>query len=94
MHEEFFTLEKKFEEACRENEKINVKLTAANKELMDLYKNGGSDSMHSDFGQLILDQVNERQKVLVEENSRLERDYQRYKSESDRFKNELDRTSN
>ena len=54
---------------------------------MDLYKNGNSEAMHSDFGQLILDQVNERQKILVEENVKLERDYQRYKSEAEKNKN-------
>jgi hypothetical protein len=45
--------------------------------------------MNSDFGQIILQQINEKQKVLVEENIRLERDYQRYKSDSDRNKREL-----
>lgn len=46
--------------------------------------------MHSDFGQIILDQVNEKQKSLVEENARLERDYQKYKAESERANGELE----
>ena len=54
--------------------------------MLEVYRNGGSEKIHSDFGQIILDQVNEKQKCLVEENSRLERDYQKYKSEAERAK--------
>lgn len=36
--------------------------------------------MQSDFGHLILDQINDKQKVLVDENALLDREYQTYKS--------------
>ena len=36
--------------------------------------------LSSDFGQLIMQQVTEKQKILLEENSRLESEYQKYKS--------------
>lgn len=42
-----------------------MKLTERNKELLEVYRNGGNEQMHSDFGQIILDQINEKQKVLV-----------------------------
>ena len=42
--------------------------------------------MQSDFGQIILSQINEKQRYLVEENTRLERDYQKYKSEAEKYK--------
>ena len=35
-----------------------MKLTEKIKELVELYRNGGNEKMHSDFGQIILDQVN------------------------------------
>ena len=57
---------------------------------MEVYRNGGNQKMNSDFGQIILDQINEKQKLLVEENTKLERDYQRYKSESEKYKKEID----
>lgn len=64
-----------------------MKLTDIIKELLEVYRNGGSEKIHSDFGQIILGQINEKQKCLVEENTRLEREYQKHKSDSERFKN-------
>ena len=46
--------------------------------------------MHSDFGQLILDQVNERQRLLANENNMLERAHHQNKSEADRLKSETE----
>lgn len=36
--------------------------------------------MQSDFGRLILDQINEKQRCLVEENNYLEKEYIHYKA--------------
>lgn len=42
-----------------------MKLTDKIRELAEVYRNGGNEKMHSDFGQIILDQINEKQKALV-----------------------------
>ena len=47
---------------------------------MDVYQKGMSEGMHSDFGQLILDQVNEKQRVLEGQNILLERNYTQSKA--------------
>ncbi len=50
-------------------------------ELIDVYKKDSSEKLGADFGQIILQQINEKQKFLSAENSRLDREYQVYKSE-------------
>jgi flagellar biosynthesis chaperone FliJ len=89
VHEEFFTLEKKYDEICRENEELRAKLTDKIKELVEVYQRGNNQQMHSDFGNIILEQINEKQRVLVDQNAILERDYQRSKAEAERANSEL-----
>jgi chromosome segregation ATPase len=74
---------------ANENERIRGELTDRTKELIEVYRTGSSEKLGADFSQLILQQINDRQKFLVEENSRLDRDYQRFKSEADRSSREL-----
>lgn len=69
---------------CRDNEKLKVLLNERNAELIEVYTNGSNNRIHADFGQMILTQVNEKQKLLVEENSSIDREFQRCKSELDR----------
>lgn len=64
-------LEKKFEEVTNENESLKLQLTDKIKENIELYKSGSSTKLSSDFGQLIMQQVTEKHKILIEENSRL-----------------------
>ena len=56
-----------------ENDKLKIKLNERNKELLEVYRNGGNEKIQSDFSQMILAQINEKQKTLVEENQYLER---------------------
>lgn len=65
-------LEKKFEEVTSENEGLKLQLTDKIRENIELYKTGSSSKLSSDFGQLVMQQVTEKQKILLEENSRLE----------------------
>lgn len=51
---------------------------------MEVYKNGISEEMHSDFGQLIQDQIYSKHKLLTLENDKLTRDYHHFKAEFDR----------
>ena len=51
-----------------------------------MYRNGNSGKMQSDFGNLILEQINQKQKLLVEENQLLSRDTQRSQGEEARLK--------
>lgn len=66
-------LEKKFEEITTENESLKMQLTDKIKENIELYKNSGTSAKlgTSDFHQLMLQQLTDKQKLLVEENSRL-----------------------
>lgn len=89
INEEFINLEKKYEEVANENERIRAELTDRTKELIEVYRTGSSDKLGADFSQLILQQINDRQKFLVEENARLDRDYQRFKSEAERSSRDL-----
>lgn len=73
-------MEKKYEEVTSENERLRAQLTDKIVELIDVYKKDSSEKLGSDFGQIILQQINEKQKFLANENSRLDREYQRYKS--------------
>lgn len=73
-------MEKKYEEATSENERLRAQLTDKIVELIDVYKKDSSEKLGADFGQIILQQINEKQKFLANENSRLDREYQRYKS--------------
>ena len=90
INEEFIYLEKKYEEAMAENEKLRAQLTDRTAELVEVYKSGGSDKLGVDFGQLILQQTNEKHKFLTEENSRLDREYQRHRSEAEKYRKELE----
>lgn len=45
-----------------------------------MYQSGSSDKLGADFGQIILAQTNDKQKFLSEENNRLEREFQKYRS--------------
>ena len=56
-----------------ENEKLRAQLTDRTAELVEVYRNGGSEKLGVDFGQLIMQQTHEKHKFLVEENGRLDR---------------------
>ena len=43
-----------------------MKLNDRNKELLEVYRNGSNEQIQADFGQMILTQINEKQKALVE----------------------------
>lgn len=58
-------LEKKFEEVTGENESLKLQLTDKIKENIELYKTGASSKLSSDFGQLVIQQVGEKQKILL-----------------------------
>lgn len=66
-------MEKKYEEVISENERLRAQLTDKIVELIDVYKKDSSEKLGSDFGQIILQQINEKQKFLANENSRLDR---------------------
>ena len=90
INEEFIYLEKKYEEAMGENEKLRAQLTDRTAELVEVYKSGGSQKLGADFSQLILQQISEKQKYLTEENARLDREYQRHRSEAEKHRRDLE----
>ena len=55
-----------------DNEKLRGLLNEKNTELIEMYKNSNSDKLGADFNQIILQQINEKQKFLIDENVRLE----------------------
>lgn len=48
-----------------ENEKLRIQLTDKIAEVIELYK-GGSDRLGGDYGVILMQQINEKQKILVE----------------------------
>lgn len=89
FNEEFIILERKYEEVTAENERVRTRLTEKTIELIEVYKKDSSEKLGADFSQIILQQINEKQKWLASENSRLDRDYQHYKSEAEKSAREV-----
>lgn len=58
INEEFINLEKKYKQVTDENEHLRSKLTDKITELIEVYKNGGSEKLGADFSQIILQQIN------------------------------------
>ena len=58
LNEEFIALEKKFEEVCLENDRTRLRLNERNKELLEAYRTGANEQIQSDFGQMVLTQLN------------------------------------
>ena len=56
-----------------DNEKLRGLLNEKNTELIEMYKNSNRDKLGADFNQIILQQINEKQKFLIDENVRLEK---------------------
>lgn len=70
LNEEFTALEKRYEGVVEENEKLRMQLTDKIAEVVELYK-GGSDRLGGDYGVILMQQINEKQRILAEENSKL-----------------------
>lgn len=72
-----------------DNDRLRAQLTEKISEIIEIYRTCSSEKLGGDFSQMILQQINEKQRVLVEENGRLERESQKYKAESEKYIGEL-----
>ena len=67
-------MEKKYEEVTVDNDRLRAQLTEKISEIIEIYRTSSSEKLGGDFSQMMLQQTNQKQRVLVDENARLERE--------------------
>jgi chromosome segregation ATPase len=82
-------LEKKYELVVEENDRLRSQVTDKIAEAVELYRGIGSEKLGADFSQIVLHQLNEKLRLLVDENTRLEKESQRARAECDKQAKEL-----